>query len=36
MNKAVELRNIDIVFGKHPKRVLPLIDDGFSRDDIAR
>ncbi|WP_319518937.1 ATP-binding cassette domain-containing protein [uncultured Martelella sp.] len=36
MNKAVELHNIDIVFGRRPRRALPLIDAGLSRDDIQR
>ncbi|WP_183483640.1 choline ABC transporter ATP-binding protein [Martelella radicis] len=36
MNKALELRNIDIVFGKRPERTLPLIDAGLSRDDILK
>ncbi|MAM11930.1 MAG: choline ABC transporter ATP-binding protein [Rhizobiaceae bacterium] len=36
MNKALELRNIDIVFGKRPRRALPLIDAGLSRDDILK
>ncbi|TNB47564.1 ATP-binding cassette domain-containing protein [Martelella lutilitoris] len=36
MNKALELRNIDIVYGKRPGRALPLIDAGLSRDEILK
>ncbi len=36
MNKALELKNIDIVYGKRPGRALPLIDAGLSRDEILK
>ena len=36
MEKAVEITEIDIVYGRRPKRALPLIDAGNTRDAIMR
>ncbi|PIE25306.1 MAG: choline ABC transporter ATP-binding protein [Neptuniibacter caesariensis] len=30
----IEFKNVDVVFGQHPERALPLIDQGISRADI--
>lgn len=35
MTDAVVFRNIDIVFGEKPQRILELIDQGMSRDEIS-
>nr|CAD6602107.1 choline ABC transporter ATP-binding protein [Rhizobium sp. Khangiran2] len=35
MTDAVVFRNIDIVFGEKPQRILELIDRGMSRDEIS-
>ncbi|MGV0876759.1 choline ABC transporter ATP-binding protein [Martelella sp. FLE1502] len=34
METVVEINAIDIVYGRHARRALPLIDAGLSRDDI--
>jgi glycine betaine/proline transport system ATP-binding protein len=31
---AIELKSVDIIFGKHPKQALSLLDQGASRDEI--
>lgn len=36
MTPAVSLKNIDIIFGKAPEKTLPLLDQGWSRDEINR
>ncbi|TCT27573.1 quaternary amine ABC transporter ATP-binding protein [Martelella mediterranea] len=36
MTPAVSLKNIDIIFGKAPEKALPLLDQGWSRDEINR
>ncbi|MFD1911746.1 choline ABC transporter ATP-binding protein [Halodurantibacterium flavum] len=33
---AVEFDNVSIVFGEHPKKALPLMDEGQSRSDIQK
>ncbi|WP_180898485.1 choline ABC transporter ATP-binding protein [Martelella soudanensis] len=34
METVVEINTIDIIYGKHARRALPLVDAGHSRDDI--
>ncbi len=34
MSTAVRIDNVSIVFGRHPERALPLMDDGRERGDI--
>ncbi|AJY45681.1 choline ABC transporter ATP-binding protein [Martelella endophytica] len=36
MPAAVELNNIDIVFGRKPQKALPLLDTGLGREEIIR
>ncbi|WP_174803177.1 choline ABC transporter ATP-binding protein [Martelella limonii] len=36
METAVEINAVDIVYGKHVRRALPLMDAGHSRDEIHR
>ncbi|MGC1427270.1 MAG: choline ABC transporter ATP-binding protein, partial [Albidovulum sp.] len=36
MTVAVEFDNVNIVFGDHPERALPLMDQGMERADIQR
>ena len=36
MPTAVELNNVDIIFGRKPRKALPLVDAGLNRDEIIR